>query len=126
MKPTLEELAARAKTAIEIEVRMERFLGTGETPSPALIKQTREYLGLSQVEFANALGFTGTHGERTIAAFETGKRNGSAFSPTRSISRLMRAFVVAKLARRLIMSGDQEKAALLLYHLLPDHLRTEG
>lgn len=119
----LRDIAKKAGARSEIEARLERFLQEGTTPSPAVIRIMREWLGLSQSQLATLLGFSDANGDRTIYAFEIGTRNGTAFAPTPSIAKLMRALVAARLADNLITTGRHDDAQTILRNLVPAHLR---
>jgi len=119
MNKSLAQIAADAQTSTEIEARMLRFLESDATPSPAMIVQMREWMGLSQAGLAGLLGFTDANGARTVQAFEEGRRNGQPFAPTKSITKLMRTLTACRLAGAMLARGKDEEAKRIIAMVTP-------
>lgn len=78
-------------------------------PPPAELKRIREGLGLSQSEFASALGF-GRNGERTVWQWE----NDPTFKPTGLAWAAMRYLAGLDTMYRHLLGDDREKVRAIL------------
>lgn len=93
-----------------------RFGTTQDRPDPNLIRQIREWLRLSQSEFAAVLGF-GRNGDKTIRDLEVGSRQGLPFDPTNTSIVALRGLVALKLVTDAI---DGREAKDIAYAALPE------
>ena len=87
-----------------------------ECPAPAELRAIREWLGLSQSEFAEELGFR-ENGADVVRGWEIGERFGKPFSPTPLAWRAIRYMVLAVSLSRL------EIGPATLRDALPERLR---
>ena len=72
-----------------------------ENPTPADLRRAREWLGLSQPELSDELGFK-EGGAGVIRAWEKGERFGKSFSPTPLALNALRFMVLVIAAHRLM------------------------
>lgn len=120
MSPSLKTLSERAAGSTEIDARMRRFATSHAVPSPDDIRRAREWLGLSQDEFAHALGF-GPNGGRVVRKFETPAQVGLLpFIPTNTSIIAMRALVVFKM---IYLDPVEENVRVLIFEAMPEVLR---
>ena len=91
-----------------------------EIPAPAVLRATREALGLSQAELAAALGF-GPHGDKTVRDWEHGYRNGQPFQPTPTAWAAFRYLLM--IVETLRAFGPDHPSTRKMRDLLPETLR---
>lgn len=89
--------------------------------SPDDLRQIREGFGLSQSEFAGALGF-GRNGADIVRSWEKGERRGDPFAPTPSILLLIRLLQASSRTLALLEDGRPQSAEGVLREALPGEL----
>ena len=97
-----------------------------EIPPPDYLRKLREWLGLSQTELAEELGFA-KHGHDVIRGWEMGQRNGQECRPTGLAWKAFRGLAIISLALRCYDKtgfDDAAHAALaMLRENAPERLR---
>lgn len=87
---------------------------SSEIPTPEILRQLREEIGLSQSELASELGFT-KNGADVVRGWESGIRNGQKCHPTNLAWRCFRLIVVA--CRAVNMGGVTMAVTYMRAHL---------
>lgn len=77
-----------------------------EIPAPAVLREIREELGLSQSELAGALGFSPIKGPQNVRDWEHGRRDGKPYAPSGSAWAAFRYLVMLTVLYR---SDDAEE-----------------
>lgn len=92
----------------------------GEVPEPHVLLAIREWLGLSQTEFATALGF-GPNGDSVVRSWEKGDRDGKPFRPTPPVAAHIRCLVVLTALYRADKRGSSIREVIA--QVLPESLK---
>lgn len=92
-----------------------------QPPTPAAIKAIRKKLGLGEVEFEEAIGYS-TDG-RITQALEVGTRNGRPFEMAGSAQTALGYLMAIKSAYEILSVGDKITAQQILQSALPERLR---
>ena len=100
---SLSQAKAAAETApAEGFARMQMIASGKLQLTPANMRHAREYLGMSQKDFADALGFKR---DRTVRELEAGVKDGVPLSVSDTVARLIRCYVAMALTIREFAPG---------------------